>query len=275
MPPKRVTDHSDRLGQMRRAGRVQNHATGPGQRDRGRQQFALQPGQRRHVGGLTPPARVGAPPQRAETGARCVDQHPVESRVEAAAAPVDPQHVDRRPRVFWTTRSARWSAGSTAVTRAPDPAASAASSAVLPPGPAHRSNHRPASSATGARVSARATNWLPSSWTSAWPSRTAEIFAGPRRSGTRRTANIGPRCRRRPRPDLRRSGRRAGPQGAPGGVHRRRRAPRRVRRRRRPARRRMTVRPNAGGHAGTRRCPPGRPSGREPTRRATIARRGC
>ena len=179
MTAQRVADHPDRLGQMRRAGRIQNHTAGPGQRDRGRQQFALQLGQRRHVGGLPSPARVGSAPQRAQTGARRVDQHPVETRLESAAAPVDPQHLDRQARGC-SGRPGRRGVrrGSTAVTRAPDSAASAASSAVLPPGPAHRSSHRPPSSATGARVSARATNWLPSSWTSACPSRTAGSCAG-------------------------------------------------------------------------------------------------
>ena len=55
MAAQRVTDHADRLGQVRRAGGIQHYAAGAGQRDRGAQQFALQPGQRRDVGGLPPP----------------------------------------------------------------------------------------------------------------------------------------------------------------------------------------------------------------------------
>ena len=46
--------------------------------------------------------------------------------------------------MFSSTRSARRALGSTAVTRAPARKPSAASSAVLPPGPAHRSSQRPA-----------------------------------------------------------------------------------------------------------------------------------
>ncbi|CFE49240.1 Uncharacterised protein [Mycobacterium tuberculosis] len=91
------------------------------------------------------------------------------------------------PRVFCATRSARCGEGSTAVTRAAHCKPSPANSAVLPPGPAHRSSHRPVSPSTGARVNARATNWLPSSWTSAWPSRTGASRPGSPRG--RYTAN--------------------------------------------------------------------------------------
>ena len=96
MAAQRVGDHPDGLGQVRRAGRVQHHTAGPGQPDRRGQQLALQLGQLRHVAGLTAPARLGPAPQRAQPGARRVDQHPVEARLEPGVAAVDAQHVDRQ-----------------------------------------------------------------------------------------------------------------------------------------------------------------------------------
>ena len=113
MAAQRVGHHADRLGQMRRAGRVQHHAAGPGQLDRRGQQFALQPRQRGHVRGLTAPPRLGPSAQRTEPGARRIDQHAVEARLDAGVAAVDAQHVDGQPagvlprRIRLAARSAR------------------------------------------------------------------------------------------------------------------------------------------------------------------------
>ena len=83
------------------------------------------------------------------------------------------------PCVAWLTSCARCGATSTASTCAPSMRASAASSAVLPPGPAHRSSHRPElSPVTSASASARAMSWEPSSCTAARPSRTGASSPG-------------------------------------------------------------------------------------------------
>ena len=159
-----------------------------------------------------PPARSGQPDRRASSS-RCSFASGATSRGCAATAPPGAGAARRdqctvrrrapvesvggrggsRPSARSTSTAARrcspapvprggdWS--STAVTLAPCWAAIAASSAkILPPGPAHRSNHRPASSpVTGASVNARATSWLPLTCTSALPSRRASSRPGSRR----------------------------------------------------------------------------------------------
>ena len=146
MAAQRVGDDADGLGQMRRTRRVQHHSAGRVSRDRRGKQLALQLGQRRHVAGLTPPAGFWPAPQRTQPGARRVDQHPVERAAESPGSrPSTAQHVDRQVRGRSAPPARRAvRCGSTAVTARPPPA-SAASIAVLPPGPAHRSSQRPAS----------------------------------------------------------------------------------------------------------------------------------
>ena len=77
------------------------------------------------------------------------------------------------------TRSARCSCSSTAVKLVSCWFASPASSADLPPGPAHRSSHWPKQLfALAARTKARMTSWEPSSCMPARPSRTAATSEG-------------------------------------------------------------------------------------------------
>ncbi len=71
---------------------------------------------------------------------------------------------------------ARWAWSSAETSREPCADASPASSALFPPGPAHRSSHQPARAGTS--DSAQATSWLPSSCTPARASRTAGTDPG-------------------------------------------------------------------------------------------------
>ena len=91
------------------------------------------------------------------------------------------------PPSVWRTSSARCSLISLANRVAPDGAASVASRAALPPGPAHMSSHfsGPAPvGATSARLTARASSCDPSSCTAARPSRTAAMPPGSPLSST-------------------------------------------------------------------------------------------
>ena len=97
-----------------------------------------------------PPARLRAAPERAETGARHVGQHPGEP-ARPPRRPGAVGHHDQRsparadtPRTAGRTSSAR--CGLSPLATSPVAAlggASPVSSAVLPPGPAHRSSHGP------------------------------------------------------------------------------------------------------------------------------------
>ena len=71
-------DDLGRLGQHRRAGRVEHHPAWPHGVERRREQRLLQRHERVEVRGLPAPARLGSAPERTEAGAGCVDQHPVE-----------------------------------------------------------------------------------------------------------------------------------------------------------------------------------------------------
>ena len=77
-----------------------------------------------------------------------------------------------------STSWVRCGCSSLATIRAPRSPATAASSAALPPGPAHRSSQRSSRPSTGTAVSASATSWLPSSCTPDRPSRTLASAAG-------------------------------------------------------------------------------------------------
>ena len=159
--------------------------------------------QRLDVGRVTPPARLGPAPERAQTGAGDVGQDP------GCGCPGATTGGLRRPRprrgagrggsprvALAATRAARCGASSPATTRLPSGTASPVSSAVLPPGPAERSSHQPG--AAGGRVTPQATSWEPSSCTPARPVRTSGRSAGCRCRGRRRgpPARLGARLGR-------------------------------------------------------------------------------
>ena len=98
-----------------------------------------------------------------------------------------------------STRRARWGWSSFATIRAPRSPATAASSAALPPGPAHRSSQRASGPSSGASVRASATSWLPSSCTPARPSRTLGSAAG---SPPVRITPVGVSAPNRPAPSV-------------------------------------------------------------------------
>ena len=90
-----------RLHHVRRAGDVGDHAAGADRAQRRGEQLPLQPGQRRQVRGLAAPAGLRPAAQRAQPGARRVDEHPVEVplrqlRVRADGAAVGVQHGHRQ-----------------------------------------------------------------------------------------------------------------------------------------------------------------------------------
>ena len=171
----------DRLGQVRRAGRVQHHSARPGQPDRRGQQLALQLGQRRahrRAGGATAPPACAAAHR-----ARCTARRPAPGRIPVRAPGSRPSTRSTstgRPRVFSSTRSARRGGRLDRGDAAHRPASRSRPAArSCRPGPAHRSSQRPPSGpSSAASVSARATSWLPSSCTSAAPSRTASSLPG-------------------------------------------------------------------------------------------------
>ena len=147
------------LDQVRRAGHVGDHAAGPDRAQRGPQQLALQPGQRRQVGragaASAPPAGGAASP------ARCTGRRPAPGRSASAGSfGVAADRRGRRPAARSTGRPPwpRWRPGrpgarrtSTAVSRRRRAgAASAPSRPALPPGPAHRSSQRSSGPSSGA-----------------------------------------------------------------------------------------------------------------------------
>ena len=95
---RRGRHHAHGLRQVRRAGDVGHHAARAHVAQRGGEQLALQPRQLGHVLRPAPPPRLGPPPQGAQTGARGVDQHPVEGAVgQRRRAAVRDVHRDRQP----------------------------------------------------------------------------------------------------------------------------------------------------------------------------------
>ena len=136
---QRVGHHADGLRQVRRTRRVQHDAAVAGQRDGRRPAVRVcsfasagtSPGWRRQ-------RASGRAPQRAESRARRVDEHPVErAGGQAGLATVDPQHLDVQAARRSARRARRGAASVRRPSRAhPTAAAMAASNAVLPPGPA-------------------------------------------------------------------------------------------------------------------------------------------
>ena len=150
------------LHQVRRAGRVGDHAARPDGPQRRAEQLALQPGQRRQVGRLAPPARLRPATQRAEPGAGASTS--TRSKPPTGSASSTPTS---RPSAQTTSTGspapparpgrARCGATSTAVTRAPRCAASAPSNDRLAArARAQRSSQRSSRPATGALAKADA-----------------------------------------------------------------------------------------------------------------------
>ena len=182
---------------------------GRGAVDRRRQQGQLQAVQLLDVAGLPSPARLRAPAQRAEPGARHVGEHPG----EAAGAPGRPGavgHHDQRPPVGRVRpdrlpdqhgpvrRDLGGHHGCSRLSGQPGQqrGLAAGAGAEVQPRPRQR---RPAGSAP------RSTSWEPSSWTPARPARTASRSAGlPRQPAANgeRTPGSAPAvdAARRPRP---------------------------------------------------------------------------
>ena len=179
-PAQHVGHHQPGLGRVRRAGHVgdQRRPGGP-RRAPTPSSSRCSRRQRGEVAGLPPPARLGPAAQRAQPGARRVDQHPVVRRGLAGDRP-------RRPSPVRTcTASPGWPPPggparpgarptSLATSCAPRSAASAPSSAALPPGPAHRSSQRSSAPLERGRRPA--------------PARPAGCPRPARRRGPRRTA---------------------------------------------------------------------------------------
>ena len=151
------------LGEHRRAGRVERPRR-PGAPGR-----APQPSSARCSGTsavevvrLPPPAGLGPAAQGAEPGARA--RRPAPGRRSpaghggrgAVGATITPRRRCGAGRARAATRSARCGWRSLATSRAPRPAASAASRAALPPGPAHRSSQRVVGAVERRRRPARA-----------------------------------------------------------------------------------------------------------------------
>jgi hypothetical protein len=76
--PEQVEHDDAGLGQVRRAGHVGDDPARPGRVQRRPEQVALQVDERPDVRGLAAPAGLGPAAQCPETGARRVDEHPVE-----------------------------------------------------------------------------------------------------------------------------------------------------------------------------------------------------
>ena len=137
---------------------------GASARDGRVEQLALQLREVGDIRGRLAPARLGAAAERAEPRARRVEEDAVEAarcaeRVEVELAAVADVHVDGRSGPRERLAHELGPCGDHLVgdqRRAAERSASAASTAVLPPGPAQRSSHRsPGAHGTGA-ASARA-----------------------------------------------------------------------------------------------------------------------
>ena len=150
------------LGGRDRARRVDEGTAGPQRGRSGGEDPGLQLGQRRGPSGLAP-ARVRARRERAEVGARRVDEHAVERVSCAVARRRRPCARRRCPRPYARRCGAarrRGRGGARRRRSAPSLPISAARCVVLPPGAAHRSSTRSpgcGSSDAARRPSRRAT----------------------------------------------------------------------------------------------------------------------
>ena len=185
--------------------------------------------------GLPPPARLGAAAQRAEPGARRVDQHPVEGAVGQPGRPRPSRdvHVDRQPvGTACRTSSARCRRSSTASTVPPRWRGQRAEQRGLAAGAgAQVEPARSSAPSSGAPARASAHSWLPSSCTrgAAARARRRSVAGSPPPARCTPYGEYGPRLaagHQRPAPS--RSTGRAGRPGAPPGGRRRRPAPRRA-----------------------------------------------
>ena len=210
---------------MRRAGGVEHDTAGAGQRNRRGQQFALQLGQRGNIGRSAPPAGLRAPAQRAQTGARRVDEHPVEYPAQDRSRGRLP--AAHRPEVRGCSAPPGprgGGDGSTAVTEPPCWAAMAGQQRRL--AARARAQVQPAAAVVAHQRRQGQRRGRPAGCPrpAPVPGRRAPPPAGRgrRRAGTPRRANSGRRCRPPPRPAARRSAHRAGRPGAPAAARRRR-----------------------------------------------------
>ena len=92
MTPDGVIHHGDRLRQVRRTGGVYDDPARAHELERAREQFLLQSRQLGHVVRGSAPAGLRTTPQRAESGARGVDEHPVETGLQARLASIGDFH---------------------------------------------------------------------------------------------------------------------------------------------------------------------------------------
>ena len=139
MPGERRIDDSARLVEVRRAGDVRQDAAGPQGGDRGIQQRGLQSRELGDVRRPLAPAGLRAAAQRTEPGARRVEQDAVERRPGSRSRTAGRRlRAPREPDRTRPARCARAGPRRNELVRdevAPPSAASAASSAALPPGP--------------------------------------------------------------------------------------------------------------------------------------------
>ena len=171
-----------RLGQHRRAGRVEHDPPGA-DRGRGRpDQRPLEQHQADQVVGLAPPARLRAPPQRPQPGARRVDEDPV----EGPGPPRRPGAVrgDDAEGAVGAGEGPRHEPGPVRLPFAGDQAGAPLGRRAPPAAPPCRPVRRTGRARSrrrrrpGRRPAPSATSCDPSSWTPARPSATAGIAPG-------------------------------------------------------------------------------------------------
>ena len=203
MPRERRVDDAARLVDVRRARDVGEDAAGAQGRDRGIQQRGLQSRQLGDVTRLLAPSGLRPASQRAE--ARCRARRAGcgrtrrESRSRTAwPSPSSTSGAGSKTASALRTSRARVGTSSFATSTAPPAAASAASRAALPPGPAHRSSQRSPATIGRARLRARAASCEPSSCTRARPLATTGFADGsppadraPDRRDATRLADLG------------------------------------------------------------------------------------
>ena len=172
-----------RLGEHRGAGHVGHHAAGADRVERRGQQRALQRHQVVDVGLGAPPPGLGPPAQRAQPGARRVDEDPVERRRRARRGGCrrrPPRRAARRRPSRSRPRPARPGAPAARRRAAGPPRSRPAPRAARTCRRGRRTGR--ASARRGPRPrrrdSATATSWEPSSWTPARPSATAATAPG-------------------------------------------------------------------------------------------------
>ena len=155
-----VVDHRPGLGRVRGAGRVADDPADPDGAQRRAQQVALERAEAGDVLGPAPPAGLGAAAQRAR--ARCRARRPAPGRScparQAGRVPsaVITWYGPGLPASARATSRARCGCFSEATSAAPRCAASAASSAALPPGPAQPSSQRAVAARPAGRRPGRA-----------------------------------------------------------------------------------------------------------------------